>query len=127
MMLCSIETQYKMISALRKEYYFPSLRGVTHDSHRQILKINDKKIPIAIFLYSIADFFRPIIQAARKSLTMIQECLKQLAGFSGIDFKDKRELGKWVRKRGLDTFTVKYITLKKEGTPTILVAAFVRI
>lgn len=65
--------------------------------------------------------------AVKKSLTTIQECLKQLAGFSGINFEDKRELGQWVRKRGLDTFTVKHITLKKGGTPTTLVAAFVRV
>jgi len=63
----------------------------------------------------------------KKSLTTIQECLKQLAGFSGINFEDKRELGKWVRKRGLDTFTVKHITLKRGGTPTTLVAVFVRV
>jgi len=63
----------------------------------------------------------------KKSLIAIQECLEQLAGFSGINFEDKRELGKWVRKRGLDTFTVKHITLKKGGIPTILVAAFVRV
>lgn len=65
--------------------------------------------------------------SVRKSLVEIQECLKQLAGFSGIDFEDKRELGKWVRKRGLDTFTVKHITLKKGGTLTTLIAAFVRV
>lgn len=65
--------------------------------------------------------------SVRKTLGTIQECLKQLAGFSGINFDDRRELGQWVRKRGLDTFTVKYITLKKGGTPTTLVAAFVRI
>ena len=63
----------------------------------------------------------------KKSLVTIQECLKQLAGFSGINFEDKRELGKWVRKRGIDTFTVKHITLKRGGTPTTLVAVFVRI
>ena len=67
------------------------------------------------------------VSAVKKSLTTIQECLKQLAGFSGINFEDKRELGKWVRKRGLDTFTVKHITLRKGGTPTTLVAAFVRV
>jgi len=67
------------------------------------------------------------VSAVKKSLITIQECLKQLAGLSGINFEDKRELGKWVRKRGLDTFTVKPITLKKGGTPTTLVAAFVRV
>ncbi len=66
-------------------------------------------------------------QTVKKSLTTIQECLQQLAGLSGVDFEDKRELGKWCRKRGLDTFTVKPITLKKGGTPTTLVAVFVRI
>ena len=67
------------------------------------------------------------VSAVKKSLGTIQECLKQLAGFSGINFADKGELGKWVRKRGLDTFTVKHITLKKGGTSTTLVAAFVRV
>lgn len=67
------------------------------------------------------------ISAVKKSLVTIQEYLEQLAGFSGINFDNKRELGKWVRKRGLDTFTIKYITLKKGGTPTTLVAAFVRV
>jgi hypothetical protein len=67
------------------------------------------------------------VSAVKKSLVTIQDCLKQLTDFSGINFDDKRELGKWVRKRGLDTFTVKHITLKKGGTPTTLVAAFVRV
>lgn len=63
----------------------------------------------------------------KRSLTTIQECLTQLACFSGINFENKRELGKWVRKRGIDTFTVKHITLKRGGTPTTLVAVFARI
>jgi hypothetical protein len=65
--------------------------------------------------------------SVKKSLATIQESLSQLAEFAGINFKDKRELGIWCRKRGLDTFTVKHITIKKGGTPTTLVAAFVRI
>ena len=64
--------------------------------------------------------------AVKKSLATIQESLSQLAGFAGINFKNKRELGTWCRKRGLDTFTVKPISLKKGGTPTTLVAVFVR-
>jgi hypothetical protein len=55
------------------------------------------------------------LQAVKKSLTTIQDCLRQQAGLADVNFEDKRELGKWCRKRGLDTFTVKPITLKKEA------------
>ena len=65
--------------------------------------------------------------SVKRAVGSIQECLQQLAEFSGINFTDRQALGVWVRKRGLDTFTVKHITLKEGGTPTILVAVFVRV
>jgi hypothetical protein len=67
------------------------------------------------------------VKSVKKSLEEIQTCLQQLAGQSCIDMTDKLALGQWCRKRGLDTFKVKDITLKKKGTPTTLVAVFVRV
>ena len=63
----------------------------------------------------------------KRSLAEIQACLKQHSGLEDIDFEDKQALGQWARKRGLDTFVVNGLTLKKGGTPTKLIAALVRV
>lgn len=63
----------------------------------------------------------------KRSLAEIQACLKQHADLAQIEFDDKQALGQWARKRGLDTFIIRNFTLIKGGTPTRLVAAFVRV
>ncbi len=67
------------------------------------------------------------VTSVKRSLAEIQACLKHHTGLANIEFDDKQALGQWARKRGLDTFVVKGITLKKGGTPTRLVAALVRV
>ncbi|MHA2246258.1 MAG: transposase [Candidatus Hodarchaeales archaeon] len=56
----------------------------------------------------------------------IWACVQQLAGQAGIDVSDHLALGRWVRKRGLDTFRVEHVSTGKKRTPVPLVAAFVR-
>lgn len=67
------------------------------------------------------------VQTVKKAITEIRTCVDQLAGLSGINLEDKLTVGQWCRKRGLDTFKVKHIMLKKRGTPTTLVAVFTRV
>jgi len=67
------------------------------------------------------------VKSVKTSLAEVRACVEQLATLSEVDLEDKFALGQWCRKRGLDTFKVRDITLKKRGTPTILVTAFVRV
>ncbi len=67
------------------------------------------------------------VKSVKTSLAEVRACVEQLATLSDVDLEDKFALGQWCRKRGLDTFKVRDILLKKRGTPTTLVATFVRV
>ena len=67
------------------------------------------------------------VSSVKRSLAEVQACARNLAGLSGVNLNDKGRVGQWCRKRGLDTFKIKGICLKKHGTPTNLVAVFVRV
>ena len=67
------------------------------------------------------------VKSVKTSLAEVRACVEQLATLSDVDLEDNLALGQWCRKRGLDTFKVRDIVLKKRGTPTTLVAAFVRV
>ena len=67
------------------------------------------------------------VPSVKTSLAEVRACIEQLAALSEVELTDNLALGQWCRKRGLDTFKVKGITLKKQGTRTTLVATFVRV
>ena len=56
------------------------------------------------------------VSEVKKTLGTIQECLQQLAGFSRINFDNKRELGKWVRKWARHVYSQAH-TAQKQGNP----------
>ena len=72
-----------------------------------------------------------IIAAIRRTETQrafreIRDCVHTLAKQAGVDVNDKLALGQWARKQGLDVFRVESIRIRKEGTPVLLIATFVR-
>lgn len=67
------------------------------------------------------------VKSVKTSLAEVRACVEQLATLSDVNLEDKLALGQWCRKRGLDTFKVRDLILRKRGTPTTLVATFVRV
>jgi len=72
-----------------------------------------------------------IIAAIRHSKikTATQEiltCVKELANQAKVPTDDMEAVGRWARKKGLDSFRVNHVTTGKNQTPVPLVAALVR-
>ena len=62
----------------------------------------------------------------RKATQEILTCVKELASQAGVPTDDMEAVGRWARKKGLDSFRVNHVTTGKYQTPVPLVAAFVR-
>ena len=43
------------------------------------------------------------VTSVKKTVREVQACIEQLAAFAGVRLEDKREVGQWCRRRGLDT------------------------
>ncbi|MHA1332442.1 MAG: transposase [Candidatus Hodarchaeales archaeon] len=67
------------------------------------------------------------VSSVKRSLAEVQACTRNLAGLSGVNIDDNGLVGQWCRRRGLDTYKIKGVCLKKHGTPTTLIAVFVRV
>ncbi len=62
----------------------------------------------------------------KQAAQTIHATVQALAGQAGINTADSLALGRWIRKKGLDTYRVEYVSTGKRRKPVPLVAAFVR-
>jgi hypothetical protein len=91
-------------------------RGFCQESIIQLVEDRGLEYVIAAVRHS------RIKQAAQT----IQETVKTLASQAGVNTTDSLALGRWLRKKGLDTYRIEYVSTGKRRKPVPLVAAFVR-
>ncbi|MHA1974061.1 MAG: transposase [Candidatus Hodarchaeales archaeon] len=91
-------------------------RGFCQESIIQLANERGLKYVIAAIRHST------IKTATQEILT----CVKTLANQAGIQIDDMEAVGRWARKKGLDSFRVTHVTTGKHKTPSTLVAVFVR-